>query len=75
MLTGTEFLVYVMFWTIVAIMLVILVVLKKVNHTQYHIQNIDRNVEKMVHKILLEEERILEDLEGNHRKTSKKKTK
>ncbi len=59
-----DFLVRVMFWSILAIMLVILYMLKQVNQTQRHLQSIDKNIEKMVKRTLLDEERILDDLEG-----------
>lgn len=70
-----DFLVRVMFWSILAIMLVILYMLKQVNQTQRHLQSIDKNIEKMVKRTLLDEERILDDLEGKSpkKKTSKKK--
>ena len=75
MVGDVTFLVQVMFWTILAIMLVILYMLKQVNQTQRHLQSIDKNIEKMVKRTLLDEERILDDLEGRtpKRKTSKKK--
>jgi hypothetical protein len=44
---------------------------KQVIVTKRHIENIDRNIEKLVKKTLLDEERILEDLEG--KKARKKK--
>ncbi len=68
----TDFLVRVMFWTILAIMLVILYMLKQVNQTQMHLQNIDKNIEKMVRQTLIDEERILNDLEHSKKKKSKK---
>jgi Ca2+/H+ antiporter len=67
----TDFLVRVMFWTILAIMLVILYMLKVLNQTQRHLESIDLNIEKMVRRTLLDEERILDDLE--HRKPSRKR--
>ena len=66
------FMFYVMFWTILAMMLVLLYALKQVISTQRFIQNIDRNIEKMVKQTLLDEERILEDLEGKKPKRSKR---
>ncbi len=72
MVMGEEmFLFYVMFWTIVAMMLVLIYALKQVIVTQKYIENIDKNIEKMVKRTLMDEERILDDLEG--RKTKKKK--
>lgn len=68
----TDFLVRVMFWTILAIMLVILYMLKQVNLTQRHLESIDKNIEKMVRRTLLDEERILSDIEDPKKK--KKKT-
>ena len=75
MVFGSEvnFLFYVMFWTILAMMLVILYMLKQVNQTQKHLQSIDQNIEKMVRRTLLDEERILHDLEDKPRKKKKKK--
>lgn len=66
-----SFLFYVMFWTILAMMLVLIYSLKQVIVTQRYIENIDKNIEKMVKRTLLDEERILEDLEGNSRKKRK----
>ena len=65
-----DFLFYVMFWTILAMMLVLIYALKQVITTQRFIENIDMNIEKLVKRTLMEEERILDDLE--HRKSSKK---
>jgi predicted Holliday junction resolvase-like endonuclease len=63
-MAGEEnFLFYVMFWTIIAIMLVLLLALKQVMVTQRHIENMDRNLEKIAKKTLLDEERILRDIE------------
>lgn len=69
---GSEanFLFYVMFWTIIAMMLVLLFSLKQVIVVQRHLENMDRNIEKMVNRTLLDEERILNDIEG---KTKKRK--
>lgn len=67
-----SFLFYVMFWTILAMMLVLIYSLKQVIMTQRHIQNIDRNIERLVEKTLFDEERILDDLEGKTRKSRKK---
>lgn len=58
-----NFLFYVMFWTILAMMLVLLISLKMVMQTQRHIENMDNNIEKLVKKTLKDEERILHDLE------------
>jgi predicted Holliday junction resolvase-like endonuclease len=64
MVTGDEtFLFYVMFWTIIAMMLVLLFSLKQVIMTQRHIENMDRNLEKIARRTLLEEERIVKDVE------------
>ena len=71
--TDVDFLFYVMFWTILAMMLVLIYSLKQVIVTQRFIENIDRNIERLVKKTLMEEERILDDLE--HRSSSKKKKK
>ena len=71
-----DFLFYVMFWTILAMMMVLIYALKQVITTQRYIQNIDRNIEKMVERTLIDEERILHDLEGGRKrkaKTSKKR--
>ena len=70
---GINFLFYVMFWTIIAMMLVLLFALKQVILTQRYIENIDANISKMVKRTLLDEERIINDIEGDHRKSSKKK--
>lgn len=59
----TSFLFYVMFWTILAMMLVLIYSLKQVIVTQRHIQNMDRNIEKLVLKVLHDEERLLKDIE------------
>lgn len=67
-----DFLFYVMFWTILAMMLVLIYALKQVIVTQRYIENIDKNIEKMVKRTLMEEERILDDLEG-HKKSRKRK--
>ncbi len=69
----TDFLVMVMFWTVLAIMLVILYMLSLVNRTQRHIENIDGNIEKMVKRTLLDEERILKDIEEGSPSKKKKK--
>ena len=67
MATGeTNFLFYVMFWTILAMMLVLLYSLKQVISTQSYIKNIDINLEKLVIEVLRDEERILRDIEGNN---------
>lgn len=60
----TNFLFYVMFWTIIAMMLVLLFSLKQVIVVQRHLENMDRNIEKMVKRTLSDEERILNDLES-----------
>ncbi len=72
MVMGGEenFLFYVMFWTILAMMLVLIYSLKQVIKTQQYIQNIDGNIEKLVRRTLMDEERILDDIE---RKKPKKK--
>ena len=46
--------------------------LKQVIVVQRHIENMDRNIEKMVKRTLLDEERILDDLEGRSKKKSRK---
>ena len=66
-----NFLFYVMFWTILAMMLVLIYSLKQVIVTQRHIQNIDGNIERLVKKTLADEERIITDLEGKGRKKRK----
>lgn len=64
-LTGEgTFLFYIMFWTILAMMLVLIYSLKQVISTQRFIQNIDKNIEKLVRETLVDERRILEDIEG-----------
>ena len=69
MVTGeTNFLFYVMFWTILAMMLVLIYSLKQVIVTQKHIQNMDRNIEKLALKILHDEERLIRDVEGKKKK-------
>lgn len=72
MVMGGEenFLFYVMFWTILAMMLVLIYSLKQVIKTQQYIQNIDGNIENLVRRTLMDEERILDDIE---RKKPKKK--
>ncbi len=67
-----EFLFYVMFWTILAMMLVLLYSLKQVIMTQNYIKNIDVNIEKLVVEILKDEERIIGDLETPKIKLKKK---
>lgn len=66
-----DFLFYVMFWTILAMMLVLIYSLKQVIVTQRYIENIDKNIEKMAKKTLMEEERILSDIE-EQQSTSKR---
>jgi hypothetical protein len=56
-----EFLFYIMFWTILAMMLVLLYSLKQVIMTQSYIKNIDTNIEKLVVEVLRDEEKILSD--------------
>lgn len=75
MVVGGEvsFLFYVMFWTIIAMMLVLLFALKQVILTQRYIENIDANISKMVKRTLLDEERIINDVEDNSKKSSRKK--
>ena len=68
----TNFLFYVMFWTILAMMLVLIYSLKQLMMTQRYIENIDGNIEKMVKRTLLDEERIIGDLEGPSKKKKKK---
>lgn len=63
MVGDQNFLFFVMFWTIIAMMLVLIYSLKQIIVTQRYMQNIDRNIEKMVEKTLMEEDRILHDLE------------
>lgn len=63
-----NFLFYVMFWTILAMMLVLLISLKLVMKTQRHIENIDMNMEKMVQQTLSQERRILDDIEHKKKK-------
>ena len=63
MVGETSFLFYVMFWTILAMMLVLIYSLKQVIVTQRHIQNMDRNIEKLVLKVLHDEEKIFKDEE------------
>ncbi len=72
MVMGGEenFLFYVMFWTILAMMMVLIYSLKQVIRTQQYIQNIDINIEKLVRKTLLDDERIIDDIEN--RKPKKK---
>jgi hypothetical protein len=62
---STSFLLYVMFWTILAMMLVLIYSLKQVISTQRYIKSIDTNIEKLVRKTLMDEERILHDIEDN----------
>ena len=50
---------HLMFWTIIAMMLVLIFALKRIILIQTHMANIDRNIEVMVEKILEEEEEIL----------------
>jgi len=42
--------------------------LKQVIMTQRYIENIDRNIEKMVKRTILDEERIIDDLEHKDKK-------
>lgn len=69
----TTLLVKVMFWTVLAIMLVILYMLSMVNKTQRHIENMDRNIEKLVRRTLIDEERILNDIEESSSSKKRKK--
>ncbi len=68
--TNTMFLV--MFWTIIAMMLVLLYSLKQVIATQTYIKSIDKNIERMVRRIDLEEQRIINDIEGKGKKSKRK---
>ena len=77
-----DFLIRVMFWTILAIMLVVLYMLKQLTQHQKHLENIDKNISKMVRKTLKDEEMILEDVEElkaeyerDHKKKSSSKKK
>lgn len=72
MVAEGNFLFYVMFWTILAMMLVLIYSLKQVIVTQRYIENIDKNIEKLVRQTLMDEERILDDLEGPKKRKSKK---
>lgn len=70
MAVGEEnFLFYVMFWTILAMMLVLIYALKQVIVTQRYIKNIDVNIERLVKRTLMDEERILDDIEHRKRKS------
>ena len=74
MALGEEnFLFYVMFWSILAMMLVLIYSLKQVIMTQKYIRNIDLNIESLVKRTLAGEERILDDLEHRKKKTKSKK--
>lgn len=77
MVGDQNFLFFVMFWTIIAMMLVLIYSLKQIIITQKYIQNIDKNIERMVTQTLKDEERILHDLEdiedSLHVKKSSKK--
>ena len=57
-----NFLFYVMFWTILAMMLVLIYSLKQVIVTQKHIQSIDSNMAKLVGEVLKDEEEILKKI-------------
>ena len=74
MVGDQNFLFFVMFWTIIAMMLVLIYSLKQIIVTQRYMQNIDKNIEKMVEKTLLEEDRILHDLEDIEDNLMKKKS-
>lgn len=64
MVAGEEnYLFFVMFWTILAMMLVLIYSLKQILVTQKHIQNMDKNIEKLVLKVLHDEERLISDVE------------
>ncbi len=60
---------HVMFWAILAVMLVLLYALKQIIVTQRYMKNIDLNIEKLVKRTLMDEERILDDIE--HKKKFK----
>ena len=66
-----RFLFQIMFWTILAMMLVLLFSLKQVIAVQRHIVNMDKNIEKMVKRTLLDEERIINDIEHPKKKYHK----
>ena len=70
-----SFLLYVMFWTILAMMLVLLFALKQVIKTQQFIKNIDLNIQRLVVEVLKDEERILDDIEKPIKVKSKLKKK
>ena len=72
MVGDQNFLFFVMFWTIIAMMLVLIYSLKQIIITQRYMQNIDKNIEKMVTQTLAEEDRILHDLEDIENDISKK---
>jgi uncharacterized membrane protein len=61
-LNNVNFLFFVMFWTILAMMLVMIYSLKLVMRTQRHIESIDVNIAKMVGKVLKEEDQILANI-------------
>ena len=63
-----SFPIYVMFWTILAMMLVLLIALKMVMKTQRHIENIDMNIEKLAKKTYEDEEKILKSIEKKPKK-------
>ena len=69
----SSFLFYVMFWTILSMMLVLLYSLKQVISTQNYIKNIDINMEKLVIEVLRDEERLIGDIEGVKKNKVKKK--
>lgn len=67
-MVGEEnFLFYVMFWTILAMMLVLIYSLKQVIVTQKHIESMDKNIAKLVKKTLADEKKILKDIESKHK--------
>lgn len=57
-----NFLFFVMFWTILAMMMVMIYSLKLVMRTQRHIENIDVNIASMVKRTLKDEEIIMSSM-------------
>ena len=66
-----NFMFFVMFWTILAMMLLLLYSLKQVMLTQKHIQNIDVNIQGLVSRTLNDEEIILKRLTKKRTKHKK----
>ena len=63
MVEETKFL-YLMFWTILAMVMALIYAIHRLILVQKHMRNMDYNIEILVEKILKEEDQILKKLSG-----------